>query len=146
MLGAIVAFLFATVHPELWPARKPPARDARIEAAVEKLLRAMTLEEKVGQVIQPSIVNITPDEVRDYHIGSVLNGGGGWRGDVRKATPREWLALADAFYAASMDASNGRRAIPVMWGADAVIGHDNIVGDTHVSHNIGLGESLLSDV
>src|SRR5438128_4377445 len=135
----IFTFLLATVHPGLWPARKPPAGDARLEAAIDKLLRSMTLEEKVGQIIQPSIINITPDEVRAFHIGSVLNGGGGWPGDVRKAKPQDWLALADAFYTASMDTANGRRAIPVMWGSDAVHGHNNIIGATIFPHNIALG-------
>ena len=136
--GVFVSIFLATVHPQIWPAGKQHPRDPHIEHAIEKLVRSMTLEEKVGQVIQPSIVNVTPDEVRDYHIGSVLNGGG-WRGDVRTAKPEEWLALADAFYTASMDTSNGRRAIPVMWGADAVHGHNNIVGATIFPHNVGLG-------
>src|SRR2546425_73557 len=64
----VVALLLATIHPQLWPARKAPAPDTKIEKAVDKLLRSMTLEEKVGQVIQPAIVNITPDEVTAAEI------------------------------------------------------------------------------
>ena len=137
MPGALLlSLLLATVHPQIWPAGKAPQRDPRIEAAIDELLRTMTPEEKVGQVIQPSITAITPQEVRDYHIGSVLNGGGGWPGDVRKAKPQDWLAMADAFYEASM---HGPHPIPVMWGSDAVHGHNNIVGATIFPHNIGLG-------
>jgi len=128
------------VHPEIWPAlQNPVPQDPDLERAVELLVGKMTLEEKVGQVLQPSIVNITPEDVKTYHIGSVLNGGGGWPGDVRKATPKDWLALADAFHAASMDTSDGAQAIPVIWGCDAVHGHGNIVGATLFPQNIGLG-------
>ncbi|MGZ8869007.1 MAG: glycoside hydrolase family 3 N-terminal domain-containing protein [Thermoanaerobaculia bacterium] len=128
------------VHPEIWP-QVPPAiaRDAALEKRIDDLLKRMTVEQKVGQVIQPSITTITPADVRTYGFGSVLNGGGGWPGDVRKATPKDWLALADAFYEASMDSSGGRLAIPVMWGVDAVHGHNNIVGATLFPHNVGLG-------
>ncbi|HUP48174.1 MAG TPA: glycoside hydrolase family 3 N-terminal domain-containing protein [Thermoanaerobaculia bacterium] len=135
------------VHTESWPA-VPAAipRDAALERRIDALLKRMTLEQKVGQVIQPSIPNITPGDVRDYHLGSVLNGGGGWPGDVRKATPSEWLALADAFYEASMDTTGGRLAIPVMWGTDAVHGHNNIVGATLFPHNVGLGAMRNPDL
>ncbi|MCA1732387.1 MAG: glycoside hydrolase family 3 protein, partial [Acidobacteria bacterium] len=110
-----------------------------MERAIDDLLRRMTLEEKVGQVIQPSITTITPEDVRTYKFGSVLNGGGGWPGDIRQATAADWLALADAFHEASMDTSGGRQAIPVIWGADAVHGHSNVIGATLFPHNVGLG-------
>lgn len=129
-----------TVHPEIWPALQSPVpRDPEIDNAVEELLARMTLEEKAGQVIQASITSVTPDDVKTYHLGSVLNGGGGWPGDVRKARPKDWLALADAFHDASMDTSDGGQAIPVIWGSDGVHGHSNIVGATLFPHNIGLG-------
>src|SRR5687768_8959708 len=75
-----------TAHPAIWPMlRSPLAPDPELEDAVSAILEKMTLEEKVGQVLQPSITAITPEEAKTYHIGSVLNGGGGWPGDVRKA-------------------------------------------------------------
>jgi beta-glucosidase len=128
------------IHPELWPpAAAPLASDPVMERAIDELLGRMTLEEKVGQVIQPSITTITPEDVRAYKFGSVLNGGGGWPGDIRKATAADWLALADAFHEASMDTSGGRQAIPVIWGSDAVHGHSNVIGATLFPHNVGLG-------
>lgn len=128
------------IHPELWPpAATPVALDPVMERAIDDLLQRMTLEEKVGQVIQPSITTITPEDVRTYKFGSVLNGGGGWPGDIRKARPADWLALADAFFEASMDTSGGRQAIPVIWGSDAVHGHSNVIGATLFPHNVGLG-------
>lgn len=128
------------VNPSIWPSVPSPLpRDPEIEKAVDALLAKMSLEEKVGQVIQASITTVTPEDVKRYHLGSVLNGGGGWPGDVRKARPQDWLARADSYYVASMDTSDGKAAIPIIWGSDAVHGHSNIVGATLFPHNIGLG-------
>ncbi|HSP32886.1 MAG TPA: glycoside hydrolase family 3 N-terminal domain-containing protein [Thermoanaerobaculia bacterium] len=129
----------ATVHPEIWPKVVTPARNPQIEKKVDALVRKMTVEEKVAQCIQPSIAYVTPDEVRQYHFGSVLNGGGGWPIDIRKVRINDWVTKADAFYAASMDTSGGKQAIPIIWGADAVHGHNNVVGATLFPQNIGLG-------
>ena len=137
----------ATVHPEIWPKVAPAIhRDAKLEKRIDSLLRKMTLEEKVGQVIQASITAVTPADVKTYHLGSVLNGGGGWPGDVRKAAPRDWLAMADAFHDASMDRSGGGTPIPIIWGLDAVHGHNNIVGATLFPHNVGLGATHDPDL
>lgn len=137
----------ATVHPALWPRLKSPLpADPARERAITQLMGQMTLEELVGQVMQPSIQHVTPDDVKAFHLGSVLNGGGGWTGDIRKATALDWLALADAFYEASMDTSDGRPAIPIIWGADAVHGHNNIIGATLFPHNVGLGATHDPDL
>ncbi|MEM8814742.1 MAG: glycoside hydrolase family 3 N-terminal domain-containing protein [Pseudomonadota bacterium] len=123
-----------------WPAieaRRAP--DDEIERQVDELLRTMTLEEKVGQIIQADIGSVTPAEARDYHLGSVLNGGNSAPGGNVRAAPEEWLALADAFFDASVDRRSGRSAIPLLWGTDAVHGHNNVVGATLFPHNIGLG-------
>ena len=136
-----------TVHVEVWPtAASPLPPDPALEAAVEELLGRLTLEELVGQVIQASIQHVTPEEAAAWHLGSVLNGGGGWPGDVRSATPADWLALADAYWDASMDTSDGRPAIPILWGADAVHGHSNVVGATLFPHNIALGATRDPDL
>ncbi|GAB4138403.1 MAG: hypothetical protein Tsb0016_04310 [Sphingomonadales bacterium] len=112
--------------------------DPALEARVEALLARMSLEQKVGQLIQAEIKSISPKEVRKYHIGSVLNGGGSH--PVGKDGPvAGWVAAANAFYDASMDDRNGRLAIPIIWGTDAVHGHNNLMGATLYPHNIGLG-------
>src|SRR3546814_3320360 len=59
------------------------------------------------------------------------------------APARDWLALADAFYAASVESTP---AIPVIWGTDAVHGHSNIVGATLFPHNVGLGAARDPDL
>ena len=147
LLSSTLFAQIPAVNPNEWPAvPRAVTSDAAVEKRIDDLLRRMTLEQKVGQVIQPSIPNVTPADVRHYHLGSVLNGGGGWPGDVRKASPKDWLALADAYYEASMDTSGGRLAIPVMWGTDAVHGHNNIVGATLFPHNVGLGAMRNPDL
>jgi beta-glucosidase len=114
-------------------------KDPAIEARITALLGKMSVEQKVGQLIQPELRHVTPAEVIEYHLGSVLNGGGSYPGDNKNATVADWLALADGFYNASMNSENGRVAIPIFWGTDAVHGHNNIVGATLFPHNIGLG-------
>jgi beta-glucosidase len=132
--------LSATPTPAIWPApRWPLATDPAIEQRVQALLARMTLEEKVGQVIQGDIASLTPDDVRTYHLGSVLNGGNSAPGGDDFAPAPRWLELADAFYNASIDKSGNRTAIPVIWGTDAVHGHSNIIGATLFPHNVGLG-------
>ncbi|UNK48731.1 glycoside hydrolase family 3 C-terminal domain-containing protein [Lysobacter sp. S4-A87] len=113
-------------------------RDATIEARAARILAGMSLAEKIGQMTQPEIKMITPDEVRTWHIGSVLNGGGSWPAMNKHATVGDWLALADAYHQASMTAAV-KNPIPVIWGTDAVHGHNNVVGATLFPHNIGLG-------
>ena len=119
-----------------------------VEARVRTLLSKLSLEEKVGQMTQPEISAITPDEVRQYHIGSVLNGGGSWPGSNKHAAPADWLALADAYWAASKEGNAA--GVPAIWGIDAVHGNSNIYGATLFPHNIGLGAAhdpcLVRDV
>jgi len=79
------------------------ARDSALEAQVASMLSRMTLEQKVGQMVQAEIQSVTPSDVRDYHLGSVLNGGGSYPNRSKTATVADWVALADAFYDASMD-------------------------------------------
>lgn len=125
---------------ENWPALKPALpRDEKLEARITDLLAQMTLEEKVGQMMQAEIKSITPEEVKQYHIGSILNGGGTFPNNDKFATPDDWRQLADDYFAASMDTSDGGVAIPIIWGSDAVHGHNNVIGATLFPHNIGLG-------
>ena len=128
------------IHPQIWPKQESPLpRNDSEEQHIATLISQMSLEEKVGQVIQADIGSVTPDEVREYHLGSVLNGGNSAPGGDNRTTPAAWVALADEFWLASTDKSDGRIGIPALWGTDAVHGHNNIVGATLFPHNIGLG-------
>jgi len=129
-----------TIVPANWPQPAWPfAEDAALEQRIDALMATMTVEEKVGQIVQGDISTITPADLRKYRLGSILAGGGSDPGGKYNATPKAWLDLADAFWEASMDTSGGGKAIPVIFGIDAVHGQSNIVGATLFPHNIGLG-------
>ena len=122
-----------------WPRiRSAVAPDARLEAQVAKIVAGMTLRQKIGQMTQPEIKTVTPDQVREYYIGSVLNGGGSWPQMNKRATAADWVALADKYYDASMSTDMAIK-VPVVWGIDAMHGNSNVMGATLFPHNIGLG-------
>src|SRR5882757_8049168 len=116
------------------------------EARIAELLRKLTLEQKVAQMVQPDIRYVTPEDVKTYHLGSILNGGGAFPGNEKHAAVSDWVALADRFYDASMDSSGGAPPIPIMWGTDAVHGHNNVIGATLFPHNVGLGAAHDPDL
>lgn len=123
-----------------WPAvNSAVTRDPQLEQRIDDILAGMSGAQKVGQVIQPELRNITPEQVREFHIGSILNGGGSFPNGNKNAPVEDWLQLADSFYNASMAVAEGAVAIPIMWGTDAVHGHNNVIGATLFPHNIGLG-------
>jgi len=127
-------------HPELWPTLPMKLkRDPKVEARVDAILKRMSVEDKVGQMIQVDIASITPKDLETYKIGSVLNGGNSAPNSDEFAPAAEWLKLFDAFYDASVKRSDGRPVVPIIWGTDAVHGDNNIVGATLFPHNIGLG-------
>jgi beta-glucosidase len=141
----------AAVHPEIWPSPKWPfEKDPALEEKVASLLKKMTVEEKVGQVIQADICCIKPADMKKYHLGSILAGGGSSPGNNERSPAADWLKLADEFYEASVDTSDGGQGIPMIWGIDAMHGHSNIVGAVLFPHNVGLGAThnpkLLADI
>ncbi|MCM2523257.1 exo 1,3/1,4-beta-D-glucan glucohydrolase [Stenotrophomonas maltophilia] len=130
----------AATDKDPWPeVIWPLAADPALEKRITDLMAGMTVEDKVGQLVQGDIASVTPDDVRRYRLGSILAGGNSDPGGRYDASPAEWLALADAFYDASMDTSKGGKAIPLLFGIDAVHGQSNIIGATLFPHNIGLG-------
>lgn len=130
----------AATDNDPWPeVTWPLAADPALEKRITDLMAGMTVEDKVGQLVQGDIASVTPDDVRHYRLGSILAGGNSDPGGRYDASPAEWLALADAFYDASMDTSKGGKAIPLLFGIDAVHGQSNIIGATLFPHNIGLG-------
>jgi beta-glucosidase len=110
-----------------------------IEVRVASILKDMTLEQKVGQMVQGEIKDVTPEDVTQYYLGSVLNGGGSFPNGQKNSTVSDWLSLSDQYYLASLDRSRGGAGIPVVWGTDAVHGHNNVIGATLFPHNIALG-------
>ncbi|PZQ57438.1 MAG: 1,4-beta-D-glucan glucohydrolase [Novosphingobium pentaromativorans] len=145
--GAQSAAPSPVANPAIWPkVNAQPQRDPKVEQRVDSLMRAMSVEDKVGQLIQVDIGSIKPADVLTYKIGSVLNGGNSGPYDDEYAPPAKWLKLADAFYDAWMTRSDGRPKIPIIWGTDSVHGNNNIVGATLFPHNIGLGAARDRDL
>lgn len=128
----------------LWPTLPRLAHAGRgaAEAAMERRIAAivagMTLDQKIGQMTQADIRSVTPDQARQYYLGSILNGGGAWPNNHKHAGPAEWKALSAAFYGASMT-TDMKTHVPIIWGTDAVHGHNNVYGATLFPHNIALG-------
>jgi len=109
------------------------------EAKIDEWLKVMPLEHKVAQMVQGEIRHVRPEHVTKYRLGSVLNGGGSYPNQTRESSVADWLALADAYYEASMAEGLDYPAIPLIWGTDAVHGHNNVQGAILFPHNIGLG-------
>jgi beta-glucosidase len=125
---------------KIWPQLESDVKkDAQVEQRVADLLAKMTLQQKVAQMIQPEIRDITLEDMRTYGFGSYLNGGGGFPNNNKHSTPADWVLLAEKMYQASVDDSLDGSTIPTMWGTDAVHGHNNVIGATLFPHNIGLG-------
>jgi len=109
----------------------------------EALLQRMTLDQKIGQMTQTERMSITPEEVKAYHIGSILSGGGSVPGDNKLD---DWIKMNDAYWAASMEEDDHHLAIPTIYGVDAIHGHNNVTGATIFPHNIGLGAANDPDL
>ena len=114
-----------------------------ITARVNDLMGKMTLAQKIGQMVQTERMSITPEEVKHWHIGSVLSGGGSCPGEN---TVQDWVNMNDAYWAASMEEDNGHLAIPIIYGVDAVHGNNNVTQATIFPHNIGLGAARDPDL
>lgn len=106
-----------------------------IEVRIDALMVQMTLEEKVAQMVQPEQASITLSDIAEYNVGSVLSGGG--------SAPRggntviHWQNNVDNLKYASI--TQTRLGIPLLYGVDAVHGHNNVFNATVFPHNIGLG-------
>ena len=131
----------ATVHPELWPAAKSPAAitDAATEKRIDDLMARMTIEQKVGQLIQADISTVTPKDLETYPLGSILAGGNSGPNGNERSSAADWAKLVGEFRAVSLRPQDNGVAIPIIFGVDAVHGHNNIPGATLFPHNIGLG-------
>jgi beta-glucosidase len=111
--------------------------DSENESLIRDLIGKMSIEQKVGQVIQGDLDFISPADVNKYYIGSVLNGGNTSPNADKYSSVKDWKNLSKEFYDASLEIDGLK--IPVLWGTDAVHGHNNIIGATLFPHNIGLG-------
>ncbi|KAJ4720512.1 Beta-glucosidase [Melia azedarach] len=105
-----------------------------VEARVNDLLNRMTLAEKIGQMVQIERVNATYDVMKNCFIGSVLSGGGSV--PAPNATAQQWVDAVNQIQKGALDT---RLGIPMIYGIDAVHGHNNVYKATIFPHNVGLG-------
>jgi len=105
------------------------------DAQVEKLMLGMTLDEKVGQMTEADENAIKdPGDVRKYYLGSVLNGGGS---DPKAGNSLQaWTDMVDRM---QQEAMGTRLGIPLIYGVDAVHGHNNVPGAVIFPQNVGMG-------
>ena len=116
----------AALSPELLKAQKTNVRD---------LLSRMTLEEKVGQMIQANSASLKdPSDVENLFLGSVLSGG-----SSDPKTGNGLVDWTDHYDNLQSRTQKTRLRIPLLYGIDAVHGHSNVLGATIFPHNIGLG-------
>jgi beta-glucosidase len=107
---------------------------------LEERVAAMTLEEKLGQMVQAERNAINSSAVNALNLGSILSGGGS---HPNPNTPQGWLTLTTSFRNASLNSSSG---LPVLYGVDAVHGHNNLLGAVLFPHNIALGATRDADL
>jgi beta-glucosidase len=116
-------------------------RQAAVEAKVEDLLRQMTLDEKVGQMTQVDMNGLkNKADLQKYFIGSMLSGGSSDPPDI---TAAGWAKAYDEYQSWALKT---RLAIPLIYGIDAVHGHNNVDGAVIFPHNIGLGATRNADL
>lgn len=106
------------------------------DSQAKELLKGMTLEEKIGQMIQPEQDKVLANQgdMQKYFIGSVLSGGDS--DPAKDNSLEEWTILFDRVQEEAMKTSH---KIPVLYGIDAVHGHSNVLGAVIFPHNIALG-------
>ena len=114
------------------------ARDPAMETRIREIVAGMTLAQKVGQMTQPDVLEATPDDVRRYYLGGILNGANSQPGGYKRATFEQWREQAARYHAAAMQTDMAVK-IPLIWGTDAVHGHGIAYGATIFPHNVGLG-------
>ena len=139
LAGAVTIALAATgvclLAPAAALAQGLPYKDPSlpIPTRVNDLLSRMSLDEKLGQMTQAERGAVTNSQIVQFRLGSLLSGGGS---APSQNTATGWANMYDGFQNAAITTPLG---IPLIYGVDAVHGHNNVVGATIFPHNIGLG-------
>ena len=117
------------------PSSGRPWMDATksVDDRVAALLGQMTLDEKLGQMNQIEKNSIDAANSAAYNLGSILSGGGGY---PNPNTPQAWYDMVNAYQQAALGT---RLGIPIIYGVDAVHGHNNVEGATIFPQNVGMG-------
>src|SRR5215211_3908905 len=131
-----VAASLASPVTILKPQRRTGPRSLRVnDTKVQALLSRMTLEEKVGQMIQANSASLKDTgDVEKLFLGSILSGG-----SSDPKTGNGLIDWTDHYDSLQARTQNTRLRIPILYGIDAVHGHSNVLNAVIFPHNIGLG-------
>ncbi|OIT37873.1 PREDICTED: uncharacterized protein LOC109240178 isoform X1 [Nicotiana attenuata] len=132
MMGFLMLFLCAVVTEAVCMKYKDPKQPLNVR--IRDLMNRMSLEEKIGQMTQIERHLAAPDIMNKYFIGSVLSLGGSE--PAPKATAADWVKMVNEIQKGSLST---RLGIPMIYGIDAVHGHNNVYKATIFPHNVGLG-------
>jgi len=134
-LGAAGSTLISRGRFSAAPRSPEATRLSSFDLEVRKLLATLTLEEKIGQMTQPDQMYLKSlDDIETYHLGSLLSGGDS---DPKSGNDlKSWTDLYDGYQSRALQA---RPRIPLLYGIDAVHGHNNVIGATMFPQNVGLG-------
>ncbi|KAG4982793.1 Beta-glucosidase BoGH3B [Glycine max] len=131
-MGVLLLFCLVSSSEAEYLKYKDPK--APLNVRISDLLKRMSLEEKIGQMTQIERSVATPDVMNKYFIGSVLSGGGSV--PATKASAATWQQMVNQMQKAALST---RLGIPMIYGIDAVHGHNNVYNATVFPHNVGLG-------
>ncbi|KAG7028451.1 hypothetical protein SDJN02_09632 [Cucurbita argyrosperma subsp. argyrosperma] len=132
LMGFFLMFLSETLGTGEHLKYKDPTKPLNVR--IHDLLGRMTVEEKIGQMVQIERVNASADVMKNYFIGSVLSGGGS--APSKEATAKDWVDMVNEIQKGAL---SSRLGIPMIYGIDAVHGHNNVYNATIFPHNVGLG-------
>ncbi|XP_070668683.1 uncharacterized protein [Malus domestica] len=138
LLGFLLVFCIAIAEAEYIKYKDPKQP---LNSRIKDLLSRMTLEEKIGQMVQIDRSVASPEVMKKHFIGSIL------RGVVnvppQKDSAETWINMVNDLQKGSLST---RLGIPFIFGIDAVHGHNNVYKATIFPHNVGLGATRQVDV
>ncbi|KAL0426638.1 UNVERIFIED_CONTAM: Beta-glucosidase BoGH3B [Sesamum latifolium] len=133
LIGILVFYCWAaSANAEEYVIYKDPKQP--VNRRIKDLMDRMTLAEKIGQMTQIERSVATAEVMKKYFIGSVLSGGGSV--PAPQASPEAWIDMVNDLQKGSLST---RLGIPMIYGIDAVHGHNNVYKATIFPHNVGLG-------
>ncbi|KAF5203364.1 Beta-glucosidase bogh3b [Thalictrum thalictroides] len=139
LMGLLIICVLAAMADAEYMKYKDPKKS--LNTRINDLMSRMTLEEKIGQMVQIERKVASPDVVKNYFIGSILSGGGSV--PAPRASAETWVNMVNELQKGCLST---RLGIPMIYGIDAVHGHNNVYKATIFPHNVGLGVTRDPDL
>lgn len=138
LLALLTGCRSETVQSDLSGQKKFTAYDEQ----VSQVMATMSLDEKIGQMTQAEISGLKDEkDVESLFLGSLLSGG---NGDPKEGNSlKAWTDMYDKYQSMALKT---RLGIPILYGVDAVHGHNNVLDAVIFPHNIGLGATGDADL